>query len=152
MLKKIILILLLILNNNCSYKPVLATKNYDFQIININYQGEDYVNKEIEKKLIQNSNGDKEYDLNLFSKKEINIISSNTKGDPTKYSLKVMIKYEIIYDGSIILRNDLERQAIYNNVDDKFELSQKEENILENISSELGNEILMSIVNLNNDN
>lgn len=152
MLKKIILILLLILNNNCSYKPVLATKNYDFQIININYQGEDYVNKEIEKKLIQNSNGDKEYDLNLFSKKEINIISSNTKGDPTKYSLKVMIKYEIIYDGSIILRNDLERQAIYNNVDDKFELLQKEENILENISSELSNEILMSIVNLNNDN
>ena len=52
MLKKIILILLLILNNNCSYKPVLATKNYDFQIININYQGEDYVNKEIKKKLI----------------------------------------------------------------------------------------------------
>ena len=152
MLKKIILILLLILNNNCSYKPVLATKNYDFQIININYQGEDYVNKEIEKKLIQNSNGDKEYDLNLFSKKEINIISSNTKGDPTKYSLKVMIKYEIIYDGSIILRNDLERQAIYNNVDEKFELLQKEENILENISSELSNEILMSIVNLNNDN
>ena len=152
MLKKIILILLLILNNNCSYKPVLATKNYDFQIININYQGEDYVNKEIEKKLIQNSNGDKEYDLNLFSKKEINIISSNTKGDPTKYSLKVMIKYEIIYDGSIILRIDLERQAIYNNVDDKFELLQKEENILENISSELSNEILMSIVNLNNDN
>ena len=152
MLKKIILILLLILNNNCSYKPVLATKNYDFQIININYQGEDYVNKEIKKKLIQNSNGDKEYDLNLFSKKEINIISSNTKGDPTKYSLKVMIKYEIIYDGSIILRNDLERQAIYNNVDDKFELLQKEENILENISSELSNEILMSIVNLNNDN
>ena len=47
MLKKIILILLLILNNNCSYKPILATKNYDFQIININYQGEDYVNKEI---------------------------------------------------------------------------------------------------------
>ena len=30
MLKKIILILLLILNNNCSYKPILATKNYDF--------------------------------------------------------------------------------------------------------------------------
>lgn len=152
MLKKIILILLLILNNNCSYKPILATKNYDFQIININYQGEDYVNKEIKKKLIQNSNGDKEYDLNLFSKKEITVISSNTKGDPTKYSLKVMINYEIIYDGSIILRNDIERQAIYNNVDDKFELSQKEENILENISSELSNEILMSIVNLNNDN
>ena len=63
-----------------------------------------------------------------------------------------MINYEIIYDGSIILRNDIERQAIYNNVDDKFELSQKEENILENISSELSNEILMSIVNLNNDN
>lgn len=152
MLKKIILILLLILNINCSYKPILATKNYDFQIININYQGEDYVNKEIKKKLIQNSNGDKEYDLNLFSKKEITVISSNTKGDPTKYSLKVMINYEIIYDGSIILRNDIERQAIYNNVDDKFELSQKEENILENISSELSNEILMSIVNLNNDN
>ncbi len=152
MLKKIILILLLIVNNNCSYKPVLATKNYDFQIVDINFQGEEYINKEIEKKLLQNSNGDKEYKLNLFSRKEIKAISSNTKGDPTKYSLKVMMEYEIIYDGSIILRNEIERQAIYNNVDDKFKLSQKEENILENISSELSNEILMSIVNLNNDN
>ncbi len=62
------------------------------------------------------------------------------------------MEYEIIYDGSIILRNEIDRQAIYNNVDDKFELSQKEENILENISSELSNEILMSIINLNNDN
>ena len=52
MLKKIILILLLILNINCSYKPILATKNYDFQIININYQGEDYVNNEIKKKFL----------------------------------------------------------------------------------------------------
>ena len=152
MLKKIILILLLIVNNNCSYKPILATKDYDFQIVNINFQGEEYINKEIEKKLLQNNNGDKEYNLNLFSRKEIKVISSNTKGDPTKYSLKVMMEYEIIYDGSIILRNEIDRQAIYNNVDDKFELSQKEENILENISSELSNEILMSIINLNNDN
>ncbi len=152
MLKKTILLILLIVLNNCSYKPILATKNYDFQIININYQGEEYVNKEIEKRLIQNSNGDKKYNLNFFSRKEIDVIASNTKGDPTKYSLKVMVEYEIIYDGLIILRNEIDRQAIYNNVDDKFELSQKEENILENISSELSNEILMSIVNLNNDN
>ena len=152
MLKKTILLILLIVLNNCSYKPILATKNYDFQIININYQGDEYVNKEIEKRLIQNSNGDKKYNLNFFSRKEIDVIASNTKGDPTKYSLKVMVEYEIIYDGLIILRNEIDRQAIYNNVDDKFELSQKEENILENISSELSNEILMSIVNLNNDN
>ena len=46
MLKKTILLILLIVLNNCSYKPILATKNYDFQIININYQGEEYVNKE----------------------------------------------------------------------------------------------------------
>ena len=141
----------LIIFYSCSYEPILLNKKNDFQFVNISINGDNNINEIIKSELLRN-NGPKKYNINLETVKKKQIVSSNEKGDPVVFKLNIDTLFVLIEGGEIILKNTINKQASYNNISDKFELSQKEENILENISSELSNEILMSIINLNNDN
>ena len=49
-------------------------------------------------------------------------------------------------DGEKILNNNLKKHVTYNNIDDKFELSQKEDDILIYLSENLTDEILNSVL------
>ena len=69
------------------------------------------------------------------------IISSNKKGDPTIYKITVKLKYNIEEDEKIILRNEIIKQTTYNNIDDKFELLKKEDNMTKNLSEKFAEEI-----------
>ena len=76
------------------------------------------------------------------------IVSSNEKGDPVVFKLNIDTLFVLIEGGEIILKNTINKQASYNNISDKFELSQYEENIIKNLAGNISNEILMSITNL----
>ena len=49
-------------------------------------------------------------------------------------------------DNKEILKDKIKKQITYNNINDKFELDKYEENIIENISKSLADEILISII------
>ena len=53
-------------------------------------------------------------------------------------------KEENIY----ILKNDILKQATYNNINDKFELLKYEENIIQNLSRRIADDILVSVTTL----
>ena len=73
------------------------------------------------------------------------ILSSNEKGDPTVYQLKIDTSYLLLKEKKNILVNKISKQIIYNNIDDKFELSQYENNIINNVALNISSEILMSV-------
>lgn len=134
----------------CSYEPVLLKKKYDFHFDKINSTGEIKINEIIINELSERAKykNSVKYDIYFVSKKSREIISSNSKGDPKIYKLRLDIAYNLIKDNQIILKNDILKQATYNNINDKFELLKYEENIIQNLSRRIADDILVSVTTL----
>ena len=79
-------------------------------------------------------------------------MSSDIQGDPKIFKIKVNLEYELFNNDEKILEDTIIKQISYNSIDDKYELSQYENNILKNLSKNISDEILFSIKLLENDN
>ena len=56
----------------------------------------------------------------------------------------ITLDYSIIEDGKDIFTDKIQKQATYNNINDKFELLQYEENLIKNISDSISGQIITS--------
>lgn len=142
---KFILIFILILSG-CSYEPTLQNKKYNFSFDSISHEGEKNINEIVKSNLSKKTSGIKKYDINFSTRKEREVISSNAKGDPTIYKLKIYLYYVVFKDGEEFLKDTIEKQTTYNNITDKFELNKFENNILNSISENISDEILIAII------
>ncbi len=148
MTKNIIKTLIFIIICACSYEPILSNKKYNFELVNIYFEGDDKINKIIRNDLAAKSNGSIKYDLQFETVKFKEILSSNEKGDPTVYKIKIDTSYSLLKENKKILVNKISKQIVYNNIDDKFELSQYEDSIINNLAYNISSEILMSVTAL----
>ena len=148
---KTIVFLLFFGLGSCSYKPIFLEKNYNFGIKEVFLDGDKDINRTIKNQLkfIKNENKDKKsYTISLNSSKNREIVSKDSKGDPVKFELIILVEYEIINNNKILLDNKIEKKSIYNNETDQFELEQTEDIILQNLSESIGDNIISSIINL----
>ena len=146
--KFFLIILFSTLLSNCSYETILTKKNYNFGFEQINSEGETKVNNIIKRKLDRNNDNDNKFDLFFETKKVREIIAVDKKGDPTIFIKKINLKYKIIQDDKEVLNKEIEKNVTYNNLDDKFELSNKEDDIIVYLSESLSDEILRSTLAL----
>ena len=142
-----ILIFLFILQG-CSFEPILINKNFDFQFEDISASGNKKINEIIKSNLLSRSKGDKKYNINLYSKKDKQIVSTDSKGDPKNYKLEIKVDYKVFINQNNIYENTAVKQATYNNITDKYELSQYENNITKILSENITEELLLSIKTL----
>lgn len=145
MIRFLVIILLTVSLNNCSYEPILSTENLDFHFTKISSKGNEKINNIIEKNLSLKKRIGKRYEIFFTTKKSKEIVSSNEKGDATIYKLKVNLDYVLKHEGNELLVNTISKETTYNNITDKFELTQREENIIDNLSNNISSEILMAI-------
>ena len=136
----------------CSYKPIFSENNYNFEINEIIFSGERYINRIIKNKfdLIkkENKQDKKIYNLLINTNKEKIIVSKDSKGDPLKFDLIVTTYFEINSEEKLIFKKEIIKNNIYNNDVDKFKLEQNEKIILENLSEKISETIISSIINL----
>ena len=130
---------------SCAYEPILNKKNYQFSINIINASGDNLINSIIANRFDNLKGNKKKYDLTFTSKKEKNIISKDSKGDPTMFELLIIVNYNVKIDGKIILERNIKRNNTYNNISDKFELEKYEKSIIINLSNNISNNIASSI-------
>jgi|LULQ01.1.fsa_nt_gb hypothetical protein len=149
MFKAIKIFLLFFLLTGCSYDPILINKSFNFQFSEINTTGNKEINKIIKKNLKEKNNKGKKYSINLKTKKEKEVISSNAKGDPEVFKLKIILEYQVTYEGRNILVNNILEEFTYNNMGDKFELLKIEENIIKTIAKKIANEISITVLSNN---
>ena len=151
-IKDFFFVILIFFITACSYKPIFLEKDYTFEIGNISVNGKNEINNVITNKLnlIKTKNDEKKriYNILISSNKTINIISKDTKGDPLKFELVVSVRYELREKERLLQSKEIEKTNIYNNISDKFELEQKETIITENLSEKIGDIIISSIINL----
>jgi len=148
-LKKIIATLSFLLLLNCGYEPIYSKKqinsNYNYSINNINYIGDNKVNEILKKQLQKNLNKEKkstELNLNLNSRIEKSITSKNKKGNPIRFSIKIMTNLEVFENEILKGKKNFEEKFEYNNRTNKFDLKQYEKNIKNNLISELSYKII----------
>ena len=140
-----ILILSLLLLTNCGYQAVLNNQNYQFSI-NVNkINGDQKINSLIINRLKQLEKNEKIYNLNLTSNKEKLIISKDSKGDPSIFEIKINVNYVVKKDEEILISNKINKKTTYNNITDKFELENYEKTIINNLVSEISDNIMLSI-------
>ena len=148
-MNKVIKILILLFTlQGCSFEPILINKNFDFRFENINSSGDEKINEIIKNNLLSRTNGDKKYKINLYSKKDKQIVSTDSKGDPKNYKLEIKVDYKVFINQNNIYENTAVKQATYNNITDKYELSQYENNITKILSENITEELLLSIKTL----
>ena len=152
-LNKIGLVFLIFVLTSCSYSPIFSEKNYNFQLSEIIFTGEKDINKFIKENFNRiKSSSDLEknkYKLLINSKEKRNIVSKDSKGDPLKFELIVTVEYEISNNEKLLLKKIIQKNNIYNNDSDLFKLEQSEKIIIENISGNISDNIISSIINLN---
>ena len=140
-----ILILSLLFLTNCGYQAVLNNQNYQFSI-NVNkINGDQKINSLIINSFKQLKENEKKYNLSLTSNKEKLIISKDSKGDPSIFEIKINVNYVVKKDGKILIRNKINKKTTYNNITDKFELENYEKTIINNLVSEISDNIKLSI-------
>tara|TARA_B100001778_G_C18276491_1_gene488949 strand:+ start:52 stop:510 length:459 start_codon:yes stop_codon:yes gene_type:complete len=144
-----ILILFLFFLLSCGYKPILKVKNYKFSINVEEVSGDEKINSIIINNFNNLKNDKKKYDINLSSKKEKKILSKDSKGDPSIFELEINVNYSLKDDGKIIIEKNLNRRTTYNNITDKFELENYENSIINNLSKNMSDIIILSISEIN---
>ena len=144
--KNILLTSLLIftLLSGCGYKPIYSSKDFLFKISEIKHD-----NKKIDKRIVRslksisNENATSSLTFELNSKKEKNIISKNKNGDPEIFELKISIN--IVAKGK---QKTFLGKQVYNNTENKFELSEYEIQIEKQIITKMIDEIIIFLLEL----
>ena len=147
--KFLLLIVSIFILSACSYEPILLKKNYDFEFNKIEFSGDKTVNEIIKNRISRVSSGNKKYNIYYNSKIEKSVVSSNQKGDPTIFNLNIDLEYEITDEDKVIIKNKISKQSTYNDIKDKFELSNYEINSIKSLAKSIGDEIMMSLISKN---
>jgi len=134
---------------NCGYEPIYSEKkinsNYNFSINKINYIGDNKVNQILKNQLQKNLNKEKKsakLNLNLNSRVEKVITSKDEKGNPKRFSIKIIINLEVYESEKLKGKTNFEENFEYNNRSNKFDLRQYEKNIQDNLILKLSDEII----------
>tara|TARA_B100001540_G_scaffold312674_1_gene334218 strand:- start:689 stop:1147 length:459 start_codon:yes stop_codon:yes gene_type:complete len=145
---KYILILSFIFLTCCGYEAVLNNQNYKFSLNIDKINGDQKINSLIINNFEQLKENEIKYYLTLTSNKEKTIISKDSKGDPSIFELKISVNYVVKQDGKALVTNKINKKTTYNNITDKFELENYEKSIINNLVSEISNNIILAISNI----
>ena len=148
-LKKIIIILLSTLYlTSCGFTPIYSKKNLDFQINNIQFEGD----REIKAILLSNLSAYKtkkkdkyNYDLNIKSEKKVEIASKNTKGEATVYKININSIVEVFIDDKLLLTKHYNNSSIYSSEKKIIKMKEVESRNLSSLSSKLASEIILTL-------
>ena len=149
MIKKIsLLILTLIILNNCGYTPIYSKKNYNFEIKNIEMLGETTINKLLSNKLkVYKDNPEAKNSLSLIinSQSFKTTITKDKKGNPTQFSMSINVDVKVIDDSNNQTETTFSENSTYDNSDNKFDLRKYEDNLVKNMSEKIFSELTLFI-------
>ena len=130
----------------CGYQPLyLKKKELNYPIKSFELKGDKKINRSIVSLL--NLKGKKNaingYELILDSKKTLEVISKDKKGDPTSIRMTLMVNLLLSGDEKIVKKKQFSEDFTYNNNQNKFELSQYQKNIEMNLINEITEKIFI---------
>ena len=143
-----ILFLLLFILTSCGYQPLYSKKETKKLIVNeLEQIGNANINKNIASAL--SINIDKNLlltnKITLESKKTIIETSKNKKGQPESFKMIIDFKFVLTDDGRILNEKYISEEFSYKNKENKFDLSQYEMNIEQNLINKIIEKLIVYI-------
>ena len=150
-MKKIVLILIFLILNNCGFTPLYSSKNSNYNVIsiekNISNNLTNYIHNSIS--VLSNENSDKNFKINFDLVEDIAVILKDSKGDPKKNRLTITVDLSIFSeDQSLMSVKDFSENFEYNIDDNKFNLKQYEKNIKLNLVEDITQQILVFLASV----
>jgi len=147
MYKKLILILCVLLINQCGYSPIYKkdlSKNINIKIID--QSGDVEFNKKLHSQLKQHLTTSLKdlYEINIKSTVNKKIISKNTAGKTTNFEIRVNVIFEINYEGNKEVMTFSESLKI-KNIDDTFEQRKYENIVKNNFAKSIKDKLIMKL-------
>ena len=87
----------------------------------------------------------KNYNLKISSKKNINVISRDSKGNSQLYKMLISVSISVISDQKLIKKINLQESFNYKNSKNKFNLNQYKKEIEENLISKISEELILRL-------
>jgi len=147
MMKKILVILLLILNS-CGYQPLYSKKDIGkFNAKEFNFLGDKDINKYLISSLqIKVDKENYEYKKILIeNNKKIIETSKDSKGKPDSLKMIIVIKFLFENKNNILTEKTISKEFSYKNKDNKFDLSLYEDDIEKNLIDSIVDELTIFI-------
>tara|TARA_B100002051_G_C16123854_1_gene341117 strand:- start:16 stop:468 length:453 start_codon:yes stop_codon:yes gene_type:complete len=150
-MRKIILVLIFLLLNNCGFTPLYSSKNSNFNVIsiekNISNNLTNYIQNSIS--VLSNENSEKNFKINLDFLEDITVILKDSKGDPKKNRLTISVNLSLFgEDQNLITLKEFSESFEYNIQDNKFNLKQYEKNIKFNLVEDITKQILVFLASV----
>ena len=147
MINRILFLLLLILTS-CGYQPLYSKKETKILIVNeLEQIGDTNINKRVASAL--SINIDKNLQLTnkitLENKKKIIETSKNKKGQPDSFKMVIDFRFILSDNGSILNEKFISEEFSYKNKENKFDLSQYEMNIEQNLINKIIEKLIFYI-------
>jgi hypothetical protein len=149
MIKKLFLFSSFLFLINCGYEPLFVNKKTpQIQIGEINIKGDEKINRKILSLIGVKETKDtaNDYLLLINSKKKKEIVAKNSAGNSTSFKISIDINISIIdsiNNKKILKSKKFNSSFTYNNTNDKFQLSQDEKNILNNLIESTSEKIVI---------
>ncbi len=142
----ILLIFTFFIGTSCGYKPIYIKNDKLFlEFNNIILVGDERINRQIVNivGLKENKDSFTKNDLTLKTNFEIKETSKNSKGQIETYRSVLNIELIIKKDNKVVSSKNFLNEFSYNNKNNKFELSQYQNEIKNNLINKSSEEILL---------
>ena len=150
-MKKFILIIIIMFLNSCGFTPIYSSKDSNYKIISFQKNKNNNLTKYIQDSIISlsNDNAEKNLRLDLNFKEEIIAILKDSKGDPKKNRITIIVDLKVLDKNSdLVVEKIFSENFEYNIVDNKFNLRQYEKNLKQNLVEEITQQILIYLANV----
>ena len=152
MKKLIIIVIALFILNNCGYTPIYSSKENNFYIKEISQKNASKLNSKIANNLIifSNRNSKNIIQLEISSKKKIETIQKDKKGDPSRFQMTVLLNINILSKNNheINKTKSFSKNFNYNNDSNKFSLKEYEKEIENTLINKTVEESIMYLSEL----
>ena len=150
-MKKIFLISIILLLNNCGYTPLYSSKDSNYNVISFkkdtNNNLTNYIQNSIE--VLSNEKSEKSFNIIIEYYENISVILKDSKGDPTKNRLNVSVDLSLLdINDTLIISKKFSENFEYNIDDNKFNLKQYEKNIKLNLVEDITQQILVFLASV----
>ncbi len=134
MRKIIIIVIASFILNNCGYTPIHSSKEKNFYIEKITQKNTSKLNSKITNnlKIFSNENSKNIIEIEIESVKKIETTQKNSKGDPSKFEMTIMLTMNIISE-KYNKTKSFSSNFNYSNNENKFSLKQYEKEIENNL-------------------
>ncbi len=137
---------------NCGFNPIYGSKNNNFEIIEIINKNENKNSFAIETIILSLSNkkSSNKLKLELDYKHLVTTILKDSKGDPSKKKLSIIVNLNVKDEkNNVITNKSFDEEFSYNVQSDKFGMAQYENNITDNLNNKISNDIIFLLGTLN---